>query len=138
MMVSGTPNTLSKRRRRRCEMKRTIIVSITLAVLAYAAPGRTAATSHHHEAAHAAAAETASRPHQTMISGRIVAVKRASRIISVQTGPGEIRDVKVPNTATITSHGGSHFSAVRAGQSVHVTAATHSTQGLVAQSVAIP
>ena len=78
-----------------------------------------------------------SAPHSVTITGRIVAVRRVSQVITVQTGTGEMREVKVPANATITSHSGNHFSSVRAGQDVNVKTVGDSGRGIAAQSVAV-
>jgi hypothetical protein len=72
------------------------------------------------------------------IQGRIVAVRRVSREITIQTAEGAVRQVKVPESATISSHEGSKFSNVRSGQNVHVSAVNDPSHGLVAHSVSIP
>ena len=79
---------------------------------------------------HAAVAKT--------ISGRIVAVRRVSRMITVQTPQGDIHEVKVPESAIISSHEGSHFNNVRSGQDVHLSVVHDPSHGLVAHSVSIP
>ena len=91
----------------------------------------------HAETAHAAPAHEHLVAAKT-ISGRIVAVRRVSRIISVQTPEGNVHEVKVPETATISSREGSHFNNVRSGQDVHVSVVHDPSHGLVAHSVSIP
>jgi hypothetical protein len=118
-------------------MKRTILVSFASATVMFLAMGG-AAFAAHHSAGHAVAPAAAAHPHPMAIAGRIVAVRRLSQVISVQTPTGEIREVKVPNTAAISGHGVNRFSSVRAGQSVHVMAVRNESQGLVAHSVSVP
>lgn len=79
-----------------------------------------------------------SGPAARTIQGRIVAVRRVSREITIQTAEGTVHQVKVPESATISSHEGSKFSNVRSGQNVHVSAVNDPSHGLVAHSVSIP
>src|SRR5258708_3731450 len=72
------------------------------------------------------------------IEGHILSVWRESREITVQTPEGEIRQVKVPENAVITSREGGHFSSVRSGETVHVTAVNDANRGLVARTISIP
>jgi hypothetical protein len=110
----------------------TVAISLTLTGICFAQthpshPGPAHASSGH---GNVAAPRT--------ISGRIVAVRRVSRIISVQTPQGEVHQVKVPESAIITSREGSHFNNVRSGQDVHVSGVRDANRGLVARSVSIP
>ena len=72
------------------------------------------------------------------IAGRVVAVRRVAQVISVQTADGEVHQVKVPASASILGHNGNHFSNVKSGQSVHVTAVHDPARGMIARSVSIP
>jgi hypothetical protein len=117
-------------------MKRATLVSVVSATFILFAMG-SAAFAAHHSGGHAVAPAAAAHPHPMAIAGRIIAVRRLSQVISVQTSTGEVREVKVPGTATIAGHGASHFSSVRAGQSVHVLA-VRDVNGLVAHSVTLP
>ena len=77
-------------------------------------------------------------PARQTIEGRIVAVRRLSQIVTVQTADGETHDVRVPDTATIMSKDGSHFNIVRSGQHIRLTAIKKPGGELEAHSLAIP
>jgi hypothetical protein len=117
-------------------MKRAMVSIVSTALLVAMAEGPALAA--HHGQIHMTSTAAATRARPTAIAGRIVAVRRLSQVISVQTAAGEVREVKVPNTAAISGHGVSRFSSVHAGQSVHVMAVRNESQGLVAHSVSVP
>jgi hypothetical protein len=98
----------------------------------------TVAFAGHHAGSHGVVAAPLSHVAPHSMDGRIVAVRRVSQIITLQTADGESHDVKIPSTATITTHSGSHFNSVRSGQHVHLTAVNDAAHGLVARSLAIP
>src|SRR5579872_341718 len=72
------------------------------------------------------------------IAGRVVGVRRVAQVISVQTADGEVHQVKVPAGASILGHNGNHFSDVKSGQTVHVSAIHDPAHGTIARSVSIP
>jgi hypothetical protein len=79
----------------------------------------------------------ASHPAPHSMEGRIVAVRRVAQVITLQTADGQTYEIKVPVTALITTHSGSHFNSVRSGQHVHLTAESNAGSGLVARSLAV-
>jgi len=91
----------------------------------------------HHEASHAGLAAHAPGAPPERIEGRVIAVMRTSRQITVRTPEGEIRQIRVPSEAGITGHDGNHFSAVRSGQHVSVTAVRDKSRGLVAKTLSV-
>jgi len=109
---------------------------VALHALVCAAPSFAAATHERSSTATSPTHQTAAQPHT--IQGRIVAVRRVSREITVQTTQGQVQEVKVPADASITAHRGSHFSSVRSGENVHVTAVYDPERGLIARSLSIP
>ena len=123
-------------------MERFVIYIAALAVLSISLyPSAASAGVHHgidhvgfavHESAHGSA------QHSQSIEGRVTAVMRMSREITVRTPEGEVHQIKVPNTAHITSQEGAHFSGVRSGEHVHVTAVHDESRGLVAKTLSIP
>lgn len=119
-------------------MKSAILVTIASATFMLAVHAGVALAGHEGHGGPSGALVHAAAPHPMAIAGRIIAVRRISQEISVQTPTGQVREVKVPNTATISSKGGNHFNAVRAGQNVHLMAVRDPSQGLVAHSVSIP
>ncbi len=112
------------------------IVSAASVLVLCAAACFADATRERPPAATSPAHQTAVQPRT--IQGRIVAVRRVSREITVQTAQGKVQEVKVPDDASITAHSGSHFSSVRSGENVHVTAIYDPDRGLIARSVSIP
>jgi hypothetical protein len=98
----------------------------------------TAALAGHHADAHGVSPAALSRPAPHSMAGRIVAVRRISQEITLQTADGQTHEVKVPSTAAITSHSGSHFNVVRSGEHVRLTAVDDAAHGLVARSLSIP
>ena len=114
-------------------MKRKLLIppvfaSLLIATVAFAA---------HSGAGHGAspAHEVHAMPHS--MAGRIVAVRRISQTITLQTADGQTHEIKVPSTALITTHSGSHFNSVRSGQQVHLTAESSAGSGLVARSLSV-
>jgi len=110
-----------------------LAVVLALSISLYASPASAAGR---HEANHAGLAVHAPGAPPEKIEGRVVAVMRTSRQITVRTPEGEIRQIRVPSDAGITGHEGSHFSGVRSGEHVHVTA-VHESRGLVAKTLSV-
>jgi hypothetical protein len=115
-------------------MKRKLWIPVASASLLIA----TLAFAGQHADGHAVSPALAPHAAPHSMAGRIIAVRRASQEITLQTADGQTHEVKVPSTAAITSHSGSHFNAVRSGQNVHLTAVNDAGHGLVARSLSIP
>ena len=116
-------------------MKRKLLISVTSASLLIATAAFAGHSSHDHAVSPSATLHPAT---VHSMAGRIVAVRRMSQQITVQTADGQNHEVKVPSTAAIKSHNGSHFNEVRSGQNVHLTAVNDAGRGLVARSLSIP
>jgi hypothetical protein len=111
-----------------------LVIVLALSISLYARPASAAGR---HEANHAGLAAHAPGTPPEKIEGRVVAVMRTSRQITVRTPEGEIRQIRVPSDAGITGHDGNHFSAVRSGQHVSVTAVRDKSRGLVAKTLSV-
>jgi hypothetical protein len=114
-------------------MKLRVFIPVACAALLIATAAFAGHGSEGHRGALAAAPHSA--PHSMV--GRIVAVRRVSQVITLQTADGQTHEIKVPATATITTHSGSHFNSVRSGQQVHLTAERSAGSGLVARSLSV-
>jgi hypothetical protein len=113
-------------------------MSVVAAIAAITCSGKSFAASDHRGHAGTSMSSAAHESAPRTIAGRIVAVRRVSRVISIQTAEGTVHQVTVPESATISSHEGVKFSNVRSGQNVHVSAVNDPSHGLVAHSVSIP
>ena len=114
-------------------MKRKLLISVASASMLIA----TVAFAGHHAGGHGDFAAASSHAAPRSMAGRIVAVRRVSQVIKLQTADGQTHEIKVPSTAAITSHSGSHFNAVRSGQHVRLTAVNDARQGLVARTLSV-
>jgi|ERR1700680_2487972 hypothetical protein len=114
-------------------MKRKLLISVASTSLLIAS----AAFAGHRAGIHSVSpAMSHGAPHP--MAGRIIAVRRASQQITLQTADGQTHEVKVPASAVITSHNsGSHFNAVRSGQHIHLTTENDAGHGLVARSLSV-
>jgi len=113
-------------------MKRKLMISVASASMLLA----TAAFAGHRAEVHGVS-PAASHPAPHSMVGRIIAVRRVSQQITVQTADGQTHEVKVSPAAVITSHSGSHFNSVRSGQQVHLSAVDDAGHGLVARSLSV-
>jgi hypothetical protein len=123
-------------------MERLVIYIATLAILSISLYPSTASATGHHGVDHVGLAAHVSphapAQHSHCIEGRVTAVMRMSREITVRTPKGEVHQIKVPNGAHITSQEGNHFSGVRSGEHVRVTAVHDQSRGLVAKTLSVP
>jgi hypothetical protein len=107
--------------------------ALLIATVAFAGHG----SAGHGSAGHGAAPALVFRAAPHSMVGRIVAVRRVSQVITLQTADGQTHEIKVPSTALIATHSGSHFNSVRSGQQVHLTAESSAGSGLVARSLSV-
>jgi len=86
-------------------MKRKLWIPVASASLLIA----TLAFAGQHADGHAVSPALAPHAAPHSMAGRIIAVRRASQEITLQTADGQTHEVKVPSTAAITSHSGKPF-----------------------------
>ncbi len=87
----------------------------------------------HHEHPNAAGV----RPQPAQLTGRVVAVRRLTRVVTIQTTSGAVRAVSITPEARIHAHGAAGLNAIRSGADVEMETVSGRSGTLTARSVIV-
>ncbi len=66
------------------------------------------------------------RPQPVQLAGRVVAVRRVTRVVTIRTTAGGIRSVSIAPDATVRAHGAAGLNAIRSGVNVEIESVSRS------------
>jgi hypothetical protein len=78
-----------------------------------------------------------SHPRVQVVEGRVVAVRRLSREVTVQTPQGAVHQVFIPRHVTVAARGAAGLNAVRTGENIRLSVISNRTGKLVARAVSV-
>jgi hypothetical protein len=89
------------------------------------------------QAAKPAGAGLVSHPRVQVVEGRVVAVRRLSREVTVRTSQGAVHQVFIPRHVAVAARGAAGLNAVRTGENIRLIVASNRTGKLVARAVSV-
>ncbi len=87
----------------------------------------------HHEHPNAAGV----RSQAVQLTGRVVAVRRLTRVVTIQTASGAVRAVSITPEARIHAHGAAGLNAIRSGADVEMETVSGRSGTVTARSVIV-
>ncbi len=60
------------------------------------------------------------RSQPVQLAGRVVAVRRVTRVVTIRTAAGGVRSISIAPDATVRAHGATGLNAIRSGVDVEI------------------